>query len=266
MLGKRSIGRAIASTVQFVAKGPSSGFSASGFPVNSAGGSRWIGAVKNCRTPPVHLSSHRSASSTDMIVLGRVRHNQGEVLPATLRPRFQTNISAQSKQMKSSSISFQSCTAKKGKCLPGQAVIIRKLTSSCQTQSSISAFCQIRFRQPLLLPRRALSSTSDGKKGTDLASTPPAKLSRAAWLKQKWEGVKHEAHHYWVGTKLLGTEIMICVRILRQACAPLGSRHPHLPAARDGAAAAPPRRAAGFRRVRKCGGAAALRRHVRIRP
>lgn len=33
---------------------------------------------------------------------------------------------------------------------------------------------------------------------------------------KQWENAKHEAHHYWVGTKLLGSEIMLCTRILRQ--------------------------------------------------
>ncbi len=42
------------------------------------------------------------------------------------------------------------------------------------------------------------------------------KNTKVSWLMQKWQHVKHEAKHYWIGTKLLGTEIMICVRILRQ--------------------------------------------------
>jgi LETM1 and EF-hand domain-containing protein 1 len=63
---------------------------------------------------------------------------------------------------------------------------------------------------------RALSSPAE--KGS-VADTAASNLANRSWLKQKWEVIKHEAHHYWVGTKLLGTEIMICVRILRQVSA-----------------------------------------------
>ena len=63
------------------------------------------------------------------------------------------------------------------------------------------------------LKHRALSSPAH-RGNLDSAS---ANLdSNRSWLKLKWDVIKHEAYRYWVGTKLLGIEIMICVRILRQ--------------------------------------------------
>ncbi len=41
-------------------------------------------------------------------------------------------------------------------------------------------------------------------------------MPKKSWLARTWESIKHEAHHYWVGTKLLGSEIGMCIRILRQ--------------------------------------------------
>ena len=41
------------------------------------------------------------------------------------------------------------------------------------------------------------------------------KMPKDEWAKKKsemWKTVKHEAHHYWVGTKLLGYEIKISAR------------------------------------------------------
>ena len=63
------------------------------------------------------------------------------------------------------------------------------------------------------LKHRALSSPTHRGNLADAAS---ANLANRSWLKLKWDVIKHEAHRYWVGTKLLGIEIMICVRILRQ--------------------------------------------------
>ena len=76
----------------------------------------------------------------------------------------------------------------------------------------------LRLRLPPQLNIRALSSAPDGQKAGDVvAASSSTSLSRKEWLKQKWAAFKHEVHHYWIGTKLLGTEIMICMRILRQA-------------------------------------------------
>eukprot|EP00281_Chroomonas_sp_CCMP1168_P022631 CAMPEP_0206232938 /NCGR_PEP_ID=MMETSP0047_2-20121206/11699_1 /ASSEMBLY_ACC=CAM_ASM_000192 /TAXON_ID=195065 /ORGANISM="Chroomonas mesostigmatica_cf, Strain CCMP1168" /LENGTH=986 /DNA_ID=CAMNT_0053656741 /DNA_START=12 /DNA_END=2972 /DNA_ORIENTATION=+ len=36
------------------------------------------------------------------------------------------------------------------------------------------------------------------------------------WLSRMWEHAKHEAQHYWVGTKLLGSEVRLSFKILRQ--------------------------------------------------
>ena len=39
----------------------------------------------------------------------------------------------------------------------------------------------------------------------------------AAWKAGAWKTVKHEAHHYWVGTKLLGMDIKISSRLAIKA-------------------------------------------------
>ena len=39
----------------------------------------------------------------------------------------------------------------------------------------------------------------------------------AAWKAGAWKTVKHEAHHYWVGTKLLGMDIKIASRLAIKA-------------------------------------------------
>lgn len=36
------------------------------------------------------------------------------------------------------------------------------------------------------------------------------------WLRRMWDIFVHEAQHYWVGTKLLGSEIILCYKIVRQ--------------------------------------------------
>ena len=59
-------------------------------------------------------------------------------------------------------------------------------------------------------------STSPKEDKAPAQKTHAGALAQQSWLGQKWVHFKHELHHYWVGTKLLGTEIKICVGILRQ--------------------------------------------------
>jgi LETM1 and EF-hand domain-containing protein 1 len=51
---------------------------------------------------------------------------------------------------------------------------------------------------------------------TEVTTDDDHSLPKKSWLARTWETIKHEAHHYWVGTKLLGSEIGMCIRIIRQ--------------------------------------------------
>ena len=65
----------------------------------------------------------------------------------------------------------------------------------------------------LVLQDRAKQQVSLPSKDT---MTPSSDEPKPSWLATKWAHVKHEAYHYWLGTKLLGKEIGICVGILKQ--------------------------------------------------
>uniref|UniRef100_A0A7S0EE73 Mitochondrial proton/calcium exchanger protein n=1 Tax=Hanusia phi TaxID=3032 RepID=A0A7S0EE73_9CRYP len=65
----------------------------------------------------------------------------------------------------------------------------------------------------LILQDRANQQVSLPSKESKVTSLDEPKPS---WLATKWAHVKHEAYHYWLGTKLLGKEIGICVGILQQ--------------------------------------------------
>uniref|UniRef100_A0A7S4P779 Mitochondrial proton/calcium exchanger protein n=1 Tax=Guillardia theta TaxID=55529 RepID=A0A7S4P779_GUITH len=65
----------------------------------------------------------------------------------------------------------------------------------------------------LVLQDRAKQQVSLPSKDSMTSSSDEPKPS---WLATKWAHVKHEAYHYWLGTKLLGKEIGICVGILKQ--------------------------------------------------
>ena len=55
-------------------------------------------------------------------------------------------------------------------------------------------------------------------KATSKSSTSieEAKTKKQPLLKRAWAGIKHEAQHYWHGTKLLGKEISISARLVRR--------------------------------------------------
>jgi hypothetical protein len=225
MLGQRSVSGALSATFQFAAKARVSSACPATLSVSSGGWPRrqlHSGGERN--RAAANYSFHRSALRQDAITLVSKQKTQNKFsLPVPCVPRSLLHISSSFKQPCRISWSrFNSKRSPMISCSPEQALILFNLKRShwlpipiALNRSQFQRLSKLRSRQGI----RALSSSPDGKKssGTD-ASIAPAKLSTGAWLKKKWEVVKHEAHHYWVGTKLLGTEIMICVRILRQAC------------------------------------------------
>ena len=46
---------------------------------------------------------------------------------------------------------------------------------------------------------------------------PPTQADWVAWKAGAWKTVKHEAHHYWVGTKLLWLDMKIASRLAVKA-------------------------------------------------
>ena len=48
-------------------------------------------------------------------------------------------------------------------------------------------------------------------------SFPPTQADWVAWKAGAWKTVKHEAHHYWVGTKLLWLDMKIASRLAVKA-------------------------------------------------
>ncbi|GMM33342.1 ribosome-binding protein [Saccharomycopsis crataegensis] len=67
-----------------------------------------------------------------------------------------------------------------------------------------------------LATRRFNSLNSKDTKPLDSAktATPVAEKKEEAKKLTLWEKVKHEAHHYWSGTKLLGFEIKVATKLL----------------------------------------------------
>jgi len=64
-------------------------------------------------------------------------------------------------------------------------------------------------------PADAVAKVAASSKLT-LGKLPEKQLSIRERAGNLWATIKHEAHHYWLGTKLLGQEIVICYGLIRQ--------------------------------------------------
>jgi LETM1 and EF-hand domain-containing protein 1 len=93
---------------------------------------------------------------------------------------------------------------------------LRVITNS-HSRHSISTSLQLNRAGPVLLTR--FQST---KVTTDPSSPPPSPPAPKSTeptepvLSRAWKKVKHEAQHYWHGTKLLAKEVRISARLQRK--------------------------------------------------
>lgn len=99
----------------------------------------------------------------------------------------------------------------------------RPLISIQNTNTAVFLHRQIhlshRRLQELKPPSRAKSATSAAPSLGSTSSAPVTETKPAAPKLTLWEKVKHEAHHYWDGTKLLGFEIKVSFKLVLKSAA-----------------------------------------------